>query len=476
MARSPSIPLQTRYWKLFALILAACTALSVVFSAWVFIGGFWIWWASGYAAGSEIATARPWIYAAWAFLFACLTFDACFSVKMARTRGKGHYRFAYTSTIIILVASLTAFVTLGGGSVQSQNTPLIVLPGGNPSSEVVLACYTPSGQTNLVVEYELDGSPTTMQAFDSGDGTSHRFYLAGLLPNSTYSYRAIVNSSGSQLVPAGMGGPRYFKTAPRNSSDGITFLSISDMHSRFPSDLAAKMVAERADFIIEAGDLTDMGSIAGDWNRYFQTMSTVYPGTAAGVPAALRLPVIGNHDGMFFGRDNFGRYFHGIGSGSDSPFWYKVDVGDVHFIMLDVEWGLESFTQNQQDWLESTLAAIDPNDWIVVTTHCPVYSSGNNGEGTGVAAELAPIFEAGGVDLVISGHDHHYQRITRGSVTYMITATVGADTWRGADIPGSQAYIFGETMYGKYVIHGGSLNIYGMYLNGTIADTATLTK
>jgi hypothetical protein len=63
------------------------------------------------------------------------------------------------------------------------------------------------------------------------------------------------------------------------------------------------------------------------------------------------------------GRDNLGRYFRGIGSGPGSPFWHKVDAGDVHFIALDVEWGLESFTQAQQDWLQQTLAAIDPDDW-----------------------------------------------------------------------------------------------------------------
>ena len=476
MASTQKKPLHARYCIPAALALAACTALSAVFSAWVFAGGFWIWWASGYGAGAGVASLRPWIYVAWAFLFACIAFDAAFSVKMARTKGKGHYRFAYTSTIIILVASVTAFVNLGGGSVQTQVTPIVVFPGGNPSSEIVLACYTPSAQGNLMIEYELDGSGIPAHAFDRGDGTSHRFYLWGLLPNSTYRFHALANSSSSQPVPAGLGMPRYFKTAPRNSSDGITFLSISDMHSRFPGELAERMVSERADLIIEAGDLTEMGSVAGDWSRYFQAMSALYPGTSSSVPAALRMPVIGNHDSLFFGRENFGRYFRGVGSGADSPFWYKVDAGDVHFIILDVEWGLESFTQNQEDWLQQTLAAIDPGDWIVVTTHCPLYSSGNNGEGTGVAAKLAPIFEAGGVDLVISGHDHHYQRVTRGNITYMLTATVNPDTWQGAGIPGSQAYITGETMYGKYVIRGNSLYIYGMHANGTIADSATLTR
>ncbi|MEX2728168.1 MAG: metallophosphoesterase [Candidatus Sigynarchaeum springense] len=459
------------------ILLAACTVVSAVFSGWVFAGGFWIWWASGYAAGAEIASLRPWIYVAWAFLFACITIDACFAVKMARTRGKGHYKFAHASTLIIIVASTTAFVSLGGGSVLSQHTQLVVLPGGNPSSAIVLACYTPSAQRNMVVEYELGGSGTPMQTFDHGDGTFHRFFLEGLLPNSTYKYRVVANSSSSQPVPAGMDEVRFCKTAPRNSSGGFTFLSISDIHSVFPATLAAMMAAERPDLVIEAGDLTDMGSKAEDWGKYFQATRAVYPGTTAGLPAAPRLPVMGNHDGMFFGRDNFGRYFRGVGSGPGSPFWYQVDVGDVHFIILDVEWGLETFTQGQEDWLRQTLAAIDPDDWIVVATHCPLYSSGNSGEGTtGVAEKLAPIFEAGGVDLVISGHDHHYQRITRGTITYMITATVSPDTWRGAGIPGSQAYITGEVMYGKYVIRGNSLDIYGMYANGTIADSATLTK
>ncbi|MBN2152455.1 MAG: metallophosphoesterase [Candidatus Lokiarchaeota archaeon] len=476
MATTQKKPLHARYWKPVSIALAAGTALSAVFSAWVFTGGFWIWWASGYAAGAEVAACRPLIYGAWAFLFTCIAFDAAFWVKMARTRGRGHYRFAYASTIVILAASIAAFVSLGGGSVLSQPTPMLVMPGGDPSSEVVLACYTPKAQNNIVIEYELDGSGMPTHAFDRGDGISHRFNLGGLLPNSTYRFRAIVNSSSSQPAPAGFGAPRYFKTSPRNSSDGITFLSISDMHSRFPEGLAAMMASERADLVVEAGDLSDMGSVAGEWERYFQATSELYPGGSASVPAALRMPVMGNHDGMFFGRDNFGRFFRGVGSGPDSPFWYQVDAGDVHFIALDVEWGLETFTQGQEDWLQRTLAAIDPSDWIVVTTHCPLYSSGNNGEGTGVAARLAPIFEAGGVDLVISGHDHHYQRITRGTITYMITATVNPDTWRGADVPGSQAYITGEAMYGKYVIRGNSLDIYGMYANGTIADSATLTR
>nr|MDO8110664.1 metallophosphoesterase [Candidatus Sigynarchaeota archaeon] len=399
MARDPSKQ-HMAYWKPVAVILAACTGLSIYFSAWVFIGGFWIWWASGFAAGSEIAAYRPLIYAAWIFLFTCLGLDAYAVIKLCKVRGKGHHRFANVSSIIILVASFTAFVNLGGGSVQTQSTPLIVLPGGDPSTRAVIACFTPAMQQNLVLEYTLDGSATTVQAFDSGDGTSHRFCLEALLPNSTYEYHLIANSSSSQTVPSGMDQARFFKTAPRNSTGGITFLSISDMHSWFPADLASKMTSERPDFIVEAGDLTGMGSDSSDWSRYFQATGILYDGSSASTPAALRLPVIGNHDGLFFGRNNFGIFFYGIGNGSDSPFWYRVDAGDVHFIMLDVEWGLETFIKVQEDWLQQTLASINPADFIIVTTHCPVYSSGNNGEITGVAAKLAPIFEGGGVDLV----------------------------------------------------------------------------
>ena len=466
-----------KHWKAMFIILAACTGVAIYFCTWLFAGGWMIWWASGFAAGARTASYRPFIYAGWIFLYACLGTDVYFAGKLLKTRGKGQYKFANASAIIMLVVGIVAFSEFGGFSIQTSNTPLVVLPGQNPSTSVVIDCYTPSPQGNLVLEYHLNASMATMHAYDHGDGMSHHFTFNGLLSNSTYAYHLVMNASGSLPVPNGMDQVRYFKTSPPNSTNSMTFLSISDIHSSFNAELASRMSSERADFIVEAGDFTEQGSDSGAWSEYFQTTNTLHSSTNANHPGPIVLPVIGNHDSMFFGRSNFGRYFGGIGAGEDSPYWYRVDAGDVHFIMLDVEWGLESFSSTQETWLTQTLTSINPSDWIVVVTHCPIFSSGNNnGSVTGVAARLVPMFKAGHVKLVISGHDHHYERIVQDNVTYMITATNYPDRSKHAQIPGSQVYIVNQIMYGKYMIHGNTMNIQGIYVNGTVADTVTITK
>ena len=466
-----------KHWKIVLVILAACTGIAIYFCTWIFAGGWMIWWASGFAAGSKTAQYRPIIYAGWIFLFVCLGIDVYFVGKMIKTQGKGRYRFANSSVIIMLVTGMVAFSEFGGFSIQTRNTPIVVLPGSNPSTKVTIDCYTPASKANLVLEYHLNGSASMMQAYDHGDGMSHRFTIDGLLPNSTYAYHLATNTSGSQSVPDGMDQVRYFKTSPRNSTDGITFLSISDIHSSFNPELAARMASEQADLVVEAGDFTEQGSDSGSWSEYFQTGDFLHVSNNASHPGPLLLPAIGNHDTMFFGRSNFGRYFGGVGTGPDSPYWYRVDVGDVHFIVLDVEWGLESFSSNQEAWLRQSFASISPSDWTIVVTHCPIFSSGNNnGSVTGVAAKLVPMFKMANVKLVISGHDHHYERIVQDNITYMITATNYPDRSKHAQISGSQVYIVNQVMYGKYMIHGNTMTIQGIYVNGTITDVTTISK
>ncbi len=69
----------------------------------------------------------------------------------------------------------------------------------------------------------------------------------------------------------------------------------------------------------------------------------------------------------------------------------------------------------QTRWLESTLAAAraDPSiDWIVVQLHQGACSSAPDGDGSdlGVRREWLPLFDTYEVDLVLSGHDHGYER------------------------------------------------------------------
>ncbi len=105
--------------------------------------------------------------------------------------------------------------------------------------------------------------------------------------------------------------------------------------------------------------------------------------------------------------------------------WYAFTAGSVRVISLandDVCYqdGGDSYVHGysngaQKAWLEAELAATrrDPAiDWIVVCMHQVAISTANkfNGADLGIREEWLPLFDRHGVDLVVCGHEHHYER------------------------------------------------------------------
>jgi hypothetical protein len=105
--------------------------------------------------------------------------------------------------------------------------------------------------------------------------------------------------------------------------------------------------------------------------------------------------------------------------------WYSFTVGSVRVISVandDVCYqdGGNSYVRGyshgaQKAWLEAELAASrqDPGvDWVVVCMHQVVVSTADqfNGADLGVRQEWVPLFDKYGVDLVVCGHEHHYER------------------------------------------------------------------
>ncbi len=102
--------------------------------------------------------------------------------------------------------------------------------------------------------------------------------------------------------------------------------------------------------------------------------------------------------------------------------WYSREFDDLLFV------GLDSTTPEdptQLQWLEDTLAASTAK-WKIVATHHPPYSAGHRGSDRASQEAFVPIFERYDVDLVLSGHDHDYQRskIVNG-ITYMVSGGGG---------------------------------------------------
>lgn len=125
---------------------------------------------------------------------------------------------------------------------------------------------------------------------------------------------------------------------------------------------------------------------------------------------------LGNHDVRVAG----GRYQHEL-LGIRGHF-YRRRVGDVALFLLNSNRSVAA----QRRWLEQALAtSVAP--WKVVAFHHPVFSCGNYSGVHEMRRLLVPVFERHGVDLVLSGHDHNYQRFgPRRGVTYVVHGGGGA--------------------------------------------------
>jgi 3',5'-cyclic AMP phosphodiesterase CpdA len=109
--------------------------------------------------------------------------------------------------------------------------------------------------------------------------------------------------------------------------------------------------------------------------------------------------------------------------------WWSVEHNGVLLVGLDSNmWD----DPTQRAWLETTLAHSDAT-WKIVALHHPPYSAGYQGSSINVRNTFVPLFERYGVQLVLSGHDHDYQRskVING-VTYVVTGAA-AGTRRTGD-------------------------------------------
>ncbi len=98
--------------------------------------------------------------------------------------------------------------------------------------------------------------------------------------------------------------------------------------------------------------------------------------------------------------------------------WYRAEVGNVLFIGLDSN---DSENPSQVAWLDATLAASEA-EWTIVALHHPPFSAGVHGSDAEAREAFVPIFERHGVDLVLAGHDHDYQRsVPIGETTYVVS-------------------------------------------------------
>lgn len=196
-------------------------------------------------------------------------------------------------------------------------------------------------------------------------------------------------------------------------------------------------------------------------------------------------PAPGNHD---YDSGSAAPYFSYFGerAGPAKKGYYSYDVGGWHLISLNSELFFKhadaSEARAQEDWLRKDLA----DNRVLCTLayfHRPLFSSGSHGA-TRKVQSLWKILYDGGADLILSGHDHHYERFlpqtplgaadTANGIVEIIAGTGGAEL-RGLRDPlarNSVAQIHGRFGVLKLMLGSGEYRHAFIDTDGRVWDPA----
>ena len=388
--------------------------------------------------------------------------------------------------ILVAIAALCAAApALAAETILIQEGPVTrgpYLQRGTPTSVVVR--WRTATASNSRVRYGLSPASLTSFADDPNVTTEHVVALSGLAPGTRYYY-----SVGTTAAPlAGGDSSHYVVTGPPNGTATPTRIWVlGDSGKANPSAQAVR----NAYMNVTGSSLTDLWLMLGD-NAYPDGTDAEYQAAVFDMyPEMLRSsvlwPTLGNHDGRSAdSATQTGAYYDmftlpaqaqagGMASGTEA--YYSFDFGNIHFICLD------SFETNRAPagamltWLQEDVMATT-REWVIAFWHHPPYTKGSHDSDNEIELEemranALPILEAAGVDLVLAGHSHSYERSFLLDGHYGVSSTLSP----GMVLDNGDGRVGGDGAYLKstgppsshdgsvYVVAGSSGQISGGSLN-----------
>ncbi|MDP4128199.1 MAG: metallophosphoesterase family protein [Bacillota bacterium] len=243
-----------------------------------------------------------------------------------------------------------------------------------------------------------------------GEMVIHTATLINLKPGTRYLYRLGHGLNWSIM--------HTFVTAPANTAKFEFFVFGDSQSISYDTWQATLYYAYQSNpnaaFIINMGDLVDVGQDYANWDKWHTA--------AAGVIDTIPIvPVTGNHEtytpeGEFSMPVLFTGQFKLPANGPSALQGqvYSFTYGNVHFSVLDSQSGEEarfvpSMLEIQRDWLARDLQLTDAR-WKIVLVHRPPYNNKENNDNNNIRDAFVPLFDQYHVDVVFTAHDHVYAR------------------------------------------------------------------
>jgi len=322
---------------------------------------------------------------------------------------------------------------------------------GAPAETTVAISWLGSEQVPAHIEYGIQADYAATGTFSNSraapieedadlDDPLH-VTLTSLEPDSAYVYRVILGDADTDEVASPVG---HFQTAPL-PGETVQFAILADTQWQWEGENRLAAVGNAIasdpmpfDFILHAGDLVETPS-SPIWDHWFDSFATM-------LLRAPFLPVLGNHERGH--RSYYDNFVLPPGDGKYDERWWALHWGDVVIVGLDTNVTKASDYIAQQDWARLHLSGRELHK--VVMFHHPVYSSDAfHGSGYSYDVIYHPIFVETGVDMVINGHAHNYERIEVDGITYLVVGGGGAVPRDLAEthVPGSVLALEGYNFY-----------------------------
>ena len=243
--------------------------------------------------------------------------------------------------------------------------------------------------------------------------TQHKALAAGLIPNTTYSYRVGKEGAWSEtgtFTTAKSGKDAFsfiYSTDPQANTDEMFDISQKTTH-------AANKMYPDANFWLNCGDLIQSsGGNNSEWEyeQFFETQQDIF----LNKPFA---PVIGNHDYSinrnfthhFNTEVNTFDYVNSTVPGSIYSFVY----GDALFMGFSYEdYNTTGQLDSIESWMKRQVAAHPDTKWRIAFYHKAMFTGSvshqSDDDGRLVREKMGPVFDDLKIDLALQGHDHIYE-------------------------------------------------------------------
>jgi hypothetical protein len=283
---------------------------------------------------------------------------------------------------------------------------------------------------------KIGTSPDNLETVfsENASGTAHIVEVKNLDPKSIYYY----SIGYDDVTLAGENDRHFIKTAMvEGDTTGFSFWAIGDFgkanreqkDTKIAFEVYNKASAKPVDFGLMLGDNAYSDGTQDEYQRKVFDYEFGYDSLFRFLPfystpgnhdynSVNRFDAPENHVGPYF--DVFKSLEKGEAGGvpSNTHLYYSHNYGHVHFINFNSEIFQWTGIKNSpvEKWLIEDLKA-NTQPWVVVYFHQPPYSTGSHISDDfwqifmkNIRVNFVPIFDEYGVDLVLSGHSHAYER------------------------------------------------------------------